>query len=207
VQVQTSVAALLVVHENENPGWQATLDGTTLPAVTVDGWQQAWVVPAGASGVIHLDFTPQAAFTAGLLGGAGAAAVLLLLTLPLPAWRRRRPAPAALRATSLGTVARWTTVVAALTLLGSVSGLIVGVVLVVVDAAAPTTWRSRPGLWAVAIILGAAVTAETAATVASRHPLAGSAGVQLLCLVALGIVLDRCLISRDRPPGAGEPTQ
>lgn len=207
VRVQTSVAALLVVHENENQGWQATYNGATLPPVTVDGWQQAWVVPAGARGVVKLRFTPQTAFSAGLIGGAGAAVVLLVLALPLPWRRRRRPAPATLQAAAPGRSVRWTAIVVTLTLLGSVSGLIVAAALIVVEAAAPAALRTRVTAWALAIAATTMIAAETVATAVSRHPLAGSSGVQLLSLVAVGVVLHRCLFTHDGPPGAGEPAQ
>jgi arabinofuranan 3-O-arabinosyltransferase len=210
VRVQTSVPALLVVHENANPGWRATYRGATLPAVTVDGWQQAWVVPAGARGVVHLRFAPQTAFTAGLVGGAAGAVLLvvLILPLPLPGWlRRRRRVPGALRTASPGTLARWVAILATLTLLGSVSGLIVGVGLAVVEVAAPGALRGRAGFWALGATLVATATVVTVSTAASRHPLAGSAGVQILCLVAIGIVILRCLLTRDRPPRARELTK
>ncbi|MER6594261.1 alpha-(1-_3)-arabinofuranosyltransferase family protein, partial [Micromonospora purpureochromogenes] len=48
VRVAGGESALLVVPENANAGWTATLDGRALPATRVDGWQQAWVLPAGA---------------------------------------------------------------------------------------------------------------------------------------------------------------
>jgi arabinofuranan 3-O-arabinosyltransferase len=80
-------ARVLVVKENVNVGWQATVDGVTLKPITVDGWQQGWVVPAGVSGEIHLTFLPDRAYRVGLFGGLGAAAAVALLAL-LPARRR-----------------------------------------------------------------------------------------------------------------------
>jgi arabinofuranan 3-O-arabinosyltransferase len=210
VRVNTKVAALLVVHENENQGWQATYDGARLPAVTVDGWQQAWVVPADANGVVRLRFAPQTAFSVGLIAGAGTAVLLLLLAFPLPRLRRRwllRPQPAALRAASPGTVIRWVGVVAALTLLGSLVGLAVAGALLTIELAAPAAVRRRTTDWALGVAAAATIIAETARTAASHHPLAGSPGVQLLCLVAIGVVLVRCLVTPNRPPRAGEPSK
>jgi arabinofuranan 3-O-arabinosyltransferase len=183
-----------------------------LAPVTVDGWQQAWVVPAGASGVVHLRFTPQAAFSTGLIGGAGAVLVLLLLTLPIPRrWRlwagRVRSPVRALRTVVPSTVVRWSAIGLSLTLLGSLSGLIVAGALLVVDVAMPARLRDRAVAGALVIAAGATIIAETIATAASRHPLAGSAGVQLLCLVAIGVVLYSCLVGNDRAPRAGEPSQ
>jgi arabinofuranan 3-O-arabinosyltransferase len=206
VHVLTDVPALLVVHENTNPGWQATLDGVTLKPVTVDGWQQAWLVPAGANGLVALRFTPQTAFATGLIAGAAAAVALVLLALP---WRRRRrrARPPAVRTASPGTLLRWTAVVGTLTLLGSVSGLVIGAALLVVEVAAPAALRARVLAWVLALTAAAAIVAETAATAASHHPLANSTGVQLLLLVTVGVVLVRCLITRGGAPGAGEATQ
>ncbi len=45
VEIGPGDAAYLEVHENFNPGWVATLAGRRLPAVRLDGWEQAFVVP------------------------------------------------------------------------------------------------------------------------------------------------------------------
>ncbi|HTW21804.1 MAG TPA: alpha-(1-_3)-arabinofuranosyltransferase family protein [Mycobacteriales bacterium] len=208
VGVDTKVAALLVVHENANPGWHATYDGRALTAVTVDGWQQAWLVPAGAHGVVHLRFAPQKTFAIGLLAGAAAALVLIGLAIRRPArrWRARAPAARARPARAH----RWlgvAMVVLSLLLLGSVAGLVVAAALLAIAWYAPQRFRGR-ALVGLAIAASAAVTVlETAATAASSHPLAGSAGGQLLCLVAVGAVLCRCLLGGGRPPRAGEAPQ
>ena len=56
VEVPPSDAArLLVVPESANPGWIARSgDGAALTAVTVDGWQQGWVLPAGRHAELYL---------------------------------------------------------------------------------------------------------------------------------------------------------
>ncbi len=82
-------ATWLIVRENANPGWQATLNGETLPSRVADGWQQAWVVPEGAPGIVTLTFTPDTPYRWGL--AAGGVAVLLLLALALLPVRRGRP--------------------------------------------------------------------------------------------------------------------
>ncbi|SCL21461.1 arabinofuranan 3-O-arabinosyltransferase [Micromonospora nigra] len=87
VRIGAGGEALLVVPENANAGWTATLDGRSLVPTRVDGWQQAWVVPAGAAGEVRLVFTPDRAYRGGLAVGALAAlAVLVLAALPV---RRR----------------------------------------------------------------------------------------------------------------------
>ena len=78
VQVGPGPAAVLAVPENANDGWVATVDGHRLTPTRVDGWQQAWLVPAGAGGVVTLDFTPDTSYRTRLLVGALAALVLLV---------------------------------------------------------------------------------------------------------------------------------
>jgi arabinofuranan 3-O-arabinosyltransferase len=94
--------AYLVVRENANPGWVATLDGRPLRAARVDGWQQAWVLPASGPGTVTLDFRPDRPYRAGLLLGA-LAVLLLVLAAVLPP---RRPA-AVTAAVRAGTGGAW----------------------------------------------------------------------------------------------------
>ncbi|MEV7092589.1 alpha-(1-_3)-arabinofuranosyltransferase [Amycolatopsis sp. NPDC051045] len=88
VTVGPGAEAVLAVPENANAGWEATLDGQQLTRTRVDGWQQAWIVPAGAGGVVSLSFTPDAHYRLSLLIGA-AAVLLLLVGVAWPAHRRR----------------------------------------------------------------------------------------------------------------------
>ena len=81
VDVAAGARSLLVVRENANAGWRAVLDGRPLVATRVDGWQQAWEVPAGAGGRVELVFTPEAPYRRGLFVGALAAAALVALAL------------------------------------------------------------------------------------------------------------------------------
>jgi arabinofuranan 3-O-arabinosyltransferase len=82
---------LLVVSENFNKGWSATLDGKPLETQMVDGWRQGWWLPAGSEGEVQLTFRPQRWFVGGLLtGAAGVVASLVLLLVP----SRRTPRPA-----------------------------------------------------------------------------------------------------------------
>ena len=81
-----SEPAYLVVHENANAGWRATLAGRTLTAVQVEGWQQGWLLPAGPAGTVTLVYVPGRSYRIALLVG-----LLLALTLvPLAVVRRRR---------------------------------------------------------------------------------------------------------------------
>ncbi|GLW29432.1 alpha-(1-_3)-arabinofuranosyltransferase domain-containing protein [Actinoplanes regularis] len=74
---------ILVVRENANAGWQARVGEQSLRPVTVDGWQQGWIVPAGLSGAATIEFVPDQVYRAGLAGGAVlVAAVVLAAVLP-----------------------------------------------------------------------------------------------------------------------------
>jgi arabinofuranan 3-O-arabinosyltransferase len=84
-------STLLVVPESINPGWVATLDGRELGSVTVDGWQQGYVLPAGAAGEVVLQFRAGAVYHGALAAGVVAVLVLLgLLVVP----SRATPLPA-----------------------------------------------------------------------------------------------------------------
>lgn len=79
VRVSDGVESLLRIPENVNPGWKATLNGATLRPVTIDGWQQGYLIPDGVHGTVHLEFEPDRSYRAGLVAGAiGAAAVVWL---------------------------------------------------------------------------------------------------------------------------------
>ena len=81
----------LEVHQTANPGWTATLNGHQLTPVTLDGWQQAYVVPAGADGTVILRFTPESGYHWLLLGAALALCLLITVALWLPRGPRRGP--------------------------------------------------------------------------------------------------------------------
>jgi arabinofuranan 3-O-arabinosyltransferase len=75
------------IHENFSPGWTAEMGGQRLSAAVLDGWQQAFVVPAGQGGTITLTFAPAAWYHAGLISSGIA---LLILGLCAIGTRRRR---------------------------------------------------------------------------------------------------------------------
>ncbi|WP_132992463.1 DUF3367 domain-containing protein [Gordonia zhaorongruii] len=74
-------ARLLSVPESTNSGWHARLHGRELDPVVVNGWQQGWVLPAGAAGTVALTFDLDSPYRWALLGGA-----LLLVALFAAAW-------------------------------------------------------------------------------------------------------------------------
>ena len=81
----------LVLAQNFNDGWSATLDGSPLAAQRVDGWQQGWRLPAGGAAKVTIAYLPERGYAGGLLVGAVGVAVVLLV-LVLPAGRGRRAA-------------------------------------------------------------------------------------------------------------------
>ena len=87
VTVGAGGLSYLEVHQAVNPGWTATLNGHQLAPVTLDGWQQAYVVPAGAGGTIVLRFTPATGYH-WLLAVAVPRCVLIVAAAWPP---RRRP--------------------------------------------------------------------------------------------------------------------
>ena len=83
---------MLVVPESINPGWVAhDSAGTPLTPITVNGWQQGWVLPPGTAGPVTLTFPLNGPYRAGLIGGLALLPVLALLAFVT---RRRRPPPA-----------------------------------------------------------------------------------------------------------------
>lgn len=84
VRVDAAATSILVVHENFNKGWNATLNGQPVETVRVDGWQQGFVVPSRSAGVVEMTYTPQRAVVAGLVVGAAGVPALLTLTLLRP---------------------------------------------------------------------------------------------------------------------------
>jgi arabinofuranan 3-O-arabinosyltransferase len=178
---------VLVVPESINPGWTArTADGATLTPVTVNGWQQGWVVPAGTSGTITLSFGSNAVYRAGIAGGLALLPILLLLAL-VPA---RRPPPAAdpARPWQPGAVATGLAIVA----LGAVIAGVAGVVVMGAAIGLNYVLRNRARLRDALTVGTSACGLILAGAVLSQGPwrsvdgYAGhSAGVQLLALISI----------------------
>ena len=89
--VTAATRSYLVVDENFNAGWRARLDGRPLSAIRLDGWKQAWLLPAGATGTVTLTYLPDARYRDAGAGGLGGLALIALVALwpGEPAWRRR----------------------------------------------------------------------------------------------------------------------
>ena len=216
VEVTASDAPrILVVPESINPGWSArSADGATLAPITVNGWQQGWVVPPGTSGPVTLAFASNEPYRIGLFGGLALLPVLVLLAF-LPIRRRPRndeparpwqPGPLLAGAAVLG--------------LGFVVSGFAGIAVVGAAIGVRYLLRGRPAL-SDAVTLGATATGLTlAGTALSRYPwrsvdgyLGYSWGVQLLALISVGALAASVVPApphdRDRHPSrpSGDPTQ
>jgi arabinofuranan 3-O-arabinosyltransferase len=69
VTVAGGAQGLLVVNEAFNEGWEATLNGSKLTPLKIDGWRQAFVLPEGAGGTATLTFAPNRIFKLGTIFG------------------------------------------------------------------------------------------------------------------------------------------
>jgi arabinofuranan 3-O-arabinosyltransferase len=184
---QADAARILVVPESANPGWVARgADGAELTSVTVNGWQQGWVVPAGPAGTVTLEFASNATYRAGLIGGLALLPLLFALALvpmrapgaPGPVARPWHPGPA-----TVATV----TVVAA----GIISGL-VGVLVAAAGVGLRYLLRRRQDLRDRVTVGTAAFGLILAGAALSQNPwrsvdgyVGHSAGVQFLALLSV----------------------
>ncbi len=90
LRIGPGAESYLEIHENFNAGWSATMNGRSLPPVRLDGWQQAFIVPAGPGGMIRLRYGPATVYHAGLVASALALLALVLLASGLGRRRSRR---------------------------------------------------------------------------------------------------------------------
>jgi arabinofuranan 3-O-arabinosyltransferase len=88
LRVAASQPSYLVVNENFNRGWTASIGHRTLRPLRLDGWRQAWALPAGTAGTVTLKFSPDATYRANLLAAFGAIVVVFGVAL-VPTRRRR----------------------------------------------------------------------------------------------------------------------
>jgi arabinofuranan 3-O-arabinosyltransferase len=184
----TQASRVLVVPESVNPGWAArTGDGSLLKPVTVNGWQQGWVLPPGTAGTVSLAFTSNALYRAGLVGGLALLPLLALLAF-LPVRRQRAPDEPA-RPWQPGQVTASIAVLAA----GAVISGIAGVIVVAAALGVRYLLRRREKLCDAVTVGAAAGGLILAGAVLSQNPwrsvdgyVGHSIGVQLLALVSVG---------------------
>jgi arabinofuranan 3-O-arabinosyltransferase len=185
----SATSRVLVIPESINPGWVARTDsGARLTPVTVNGWQQGWLVPAGDPGTITLTFASNTVYRAGLAIGLSLLPLLAILAF----WRRRRGADEGPPAVAW-TTGQWAAVavLVAGTLIAGVPGTVVVGAALGLRYALRERERLRVGL-TVTLSSGGLI---AAGALLSRQPwrsvdgYAGhSATVQLLALISLGAV-------------------
>jgi arabinofuranan 3-O-arabinosyltransferase len=178
-------ARLLELSENANTGWVATLDGASLEATVVDGWRQAWLVPAGLSGDVRITFAPDQLYRTGLVVGAAAVVALLVLAL-LPGRRGdapgRRGVPSQLRRMVTSRRGQQYVVGAVVVLVGGVWGA--GVVLLTALVLPRSRHRAR---WVAVLAFVSGVVAGTAPWPASLDwPVVGAAA-SVMALAAVTV--------------------
>jgi arabinofuranan 3-O-arabinosyltransferase len=179
--VSEGPASYIVVPENANPGWVATLDGRELDRARVDGWQQAWRLPDGAGGEVRLSFAPDRPYRTALL--VGAVFVLLLLALAfVPARGGARVSPPVPSRTWWGVALP---VVGLLVLLGGPVPLIC----LVVCLALRRVWASALPVVAVTGVVAATAVAVTGRATGHGQDWAFGAWSQLALVVAVAAVI------------------
>ncbi|MGP3976956.1 alpha-(1-_3)-arabinofuranosyltransferase domain-containing protein [Streptomyces sp. 8N114] len=202
VEVGDGPAAYLQTYENANDGWEATLNGKKLRPLRLDGWQQGFLVPAGETGTVKLEYQPATWYKAGLVaGGLGIVALLCLAFIgmrrgtPLGAGEERDPVPPP----------GWVLGTAVLTL---VVALVAGPYALVVPALAVAA-RLRPGVL-VPVALLAMAGAGVVAALGAGSALADGQGAfgyvaQALALLALAAALVTLPAREPEPATAAEP--
>jgi arabinofuranan 3-O-arabinosyltransferase len=205
LRVAAPVRSYLVVNENFNPGWRAVVDGRRLQPVRLDGWKQAWVLPAGTNGVATLTYQPESLYRDAVAGGLAALALVLLMaflrfprrTPTAPAtvpWPQEQPAPHRPR------WRRWLGLAAAVVILagaGLVLGGYPGALLVPAAtfafAGLARTRRRDTGPW---LLAGLLMLAAACGAVGEHLALSGDIGLvvsapanaipQVTCLIVIG---------------------
>ncbi|GIH89815.1 coagulation factor 5/8 type [Planobispora siamensis] len=213
VRVSTSEPSYLVVNENFNAGWKAYLDSRPLIAARLDGWRQAWEVPA-ATGVVTMRYEPDAAYRAAL-GGGLLLVVLVAVTAAVPA-RRGRPHPPGTAPAAFRPAWIWPVVPLVGAWTGGFAGAAIATAALVLLAWLGTVARAghaRTALpraaaavtspWSAAVPLGLAGLAFAAGRVfegtAVAGPLSGAVP-QVLCLVTLAWLAAAVPARRSVPP-------
>jgi arabinofuranan 3-O-arabinosyltransferase len=90
VEVGPGSPGILTLAQNFNTGWKATLNGKPLKPVRVDGWEQAWLLPASRSPVlVHLSFPPGRLYELALLLGLVLAVLVVAFALFPRRWLKK----------------------------------------------------------------------------------------------------------------------
>ncbi len=230
VDVAATQTSYLVVDQNYNAGWRATIGGRVLQPVRLDGWKQAWLLPAGTRGTVTMTYAPDTTYRVAVYGGLGTLALVILLAF-VPLGRRRRkaglprpepPAPARGPAMArrplarvvavLATGLRWLTGLALAGFVGLWTGGLPGLLIVPAGAflfivvrrmTAVRVLRALSGPWLVAALMLAVAVAEAAG---DEMEYLGHSGHLVTALVNTGpqlacLVIVAMLLAELRRPG------
>lgn len=206
---------LLALTQNANPGWRATVGEQELALQTVDGYRQAFRVPAGVAGPIVVEFGPDRAYRTALAAGGVAALGLLLLALWPGAGSRRgvpirelngtaRPGRLAIPVPhGMAGVMRWIAIPLTGLLVAGLAGLGTGFAVAVFA-------RNRPARHLAIIVAALVSVAGVVHALAASGTGPGSAPVasstRLLCLAAiLGVLAAASARPGVRRDGASVP--
>lgn len=196
---------LLVMPHNFNAGWQATdQSGRALASVRVNGWQQAWLLPAGSSARVEIRFTPQSWYAAGLLVG-----LISLIGVVLVAGARDRDAGRHAPLTAFSTGPWPASPLPAGAVILTAGALLnagaVGGVAVVIAAAVLALSGSRPWVAASAMAMAGAVMAWLVAAAPWTHD--GAALTSAVAQVAAWFLLSMVGLRGvgERPPSRLRP--
>lgn len=171
--------SVLTVPHNFNEGWTAvTEDGTFLEPIRVNGWQQGYLVNAGAPVSVTEEFVPNQWHRASLLLGLTA-----LLCLALAALRRGRGPSVLPLAPASGLALRWSSpglLVLACGWVGVGALIVVGALLAVVRRRGWPSWTVPPFV---------SVAATLCAVLATPHraPSAAASVAQVMVVVSLAL--------------------
>jgi arabinofuranan 3-O-arabinosyltransferase len=175
----------LVLRQNVNPGWTATRRGSDLSPLTIDGWQQGFVLGDG-SGQVRTSYTPNTPYRVGL----GVGGLTLLLSALLFLWWRFRPPRSQGGALQQSPLATYVGAAGFALASGLLAGW-AGVAVFAVASAALWLGRRRRGL----MVRLAVVPVAAAGAWDALQPWGGSSGwygqhvtVQLLMVVPLALV-------------------
>jgi arabinofuranan 3-O-arabinosyltransferase len=213
VRVNAPKDSFLVVSENYNAGWRATLDGQALRPARIDGWKQAWELPAGTSGTVRLEYSPDRPYWLGLALGLAGIALLAVLSLVM-----RGPRPEHVLETAPASTSRlshWR--VPYVIVLGLLFGGWVANwpgMAVVLAAVAGGLWlrARRPAVhWVAAGLFGGA-TASLALAMALRDyardvELLSDHIPQLLACAAMGVLFAQLVTEPEPPTAPAQPVR
>jgi arabinofuranan 3-O-arabinosyltransferase len=223
VRVSTDQLSYLIVAENFNAGWQASLHGRELQPVRLDGWKQGWLVPAGSRGLVTLSYRPDYQYRLALFTGlAGLCLIIAVAGLPVrrrSASVRRRPGepassrpPARLRGLGICLTVLFGLWIGGYPGAGVLPVLTVGFLAAIAYRESSRLARAAAGPWVITALMVIAACSAAAGNELWTHGVGGailtavSGVIPVLCCLAVAGRLVAELLSGGRPGGVGPDT-